>query len=216
MAPTHARRESIPGAAVRAARSNRVRIIGGQWKRTPIEVMEAPGLRPTPDRVRETLFNWLGQGLDGMLCLDLFAGSGALGLEAASRGAKQVTLVEWRGDPCTRIRRLCERLGAQSVEVLEMDARRALAQFARDSRRFDLVFLDPPFGERWLERLWPLLPAVLAPAARVYVEAEATLTDLPAGFSIDRSARAGQVHYHLLSWSGREAASPDPITQEER
>jgi 16S rRNA (guanine(966)-N(2))-methyltransferase RsmD len=166
--------------------------------------------------VRETLFNWLGQSLNGRVCLDLFAGSGALGLEAASRGAKQVTLVEWRSEPCMRIRRLCERLDAHSVEVLEMDARRALVQFTREDRRFDLVFLDPPFGERWLERLWPLLPAVLAPAARVYVEAEATLTASPPGFSIDRTARAGQVHYHLLSWSGRETASPDSIIQEER
>ena len=216
MAPTHARREFSPGHAARGAASNRVRIIGGQWKRTPIEVVDAPGLRPTPDRVRETLFNWLGQGLDGRACLDLFAGSGALGLEAASRGASRVTLVERRSEPCRRIRLLRERLDARSVELLEMDAQRALAQFTREARRFDLVFLDPPFGERWLERLWPLLPAVLAPAACVYVEAEATLTDPPAGFSIDRSARAGQVHYHLLSWSGHETASPGLIIPEER
>jgi 16S rRNA (guanine966-N2)-methyltransferase len=203
-------------AATRSAPSHRVRIIGGQWKRTPLDVVDAPGLRPTPDRVRETLFNWLGQQLDGLICLDLFAGSGALGLEAASRGAREVTLVERRSEPCRLIERLCLRLEARSVKVLEMDAQRALVQFVREGRRFDLVFLDPPFGERWIERLWPSLTRVLAPAARVYVEAEAALSGPPAGFAIERSARAGQVHYHLLSWLGPEGDARGPNIQEER
>jgi 16S rRNA (guanine966-N2)-methyltransferase len=210
------RGRSSPGPTTRSAPSHRVRIIGGRWKRTPIEVFDSPGLRPTPDRVRETLFNWLGQHLDGLTCLDLFAGSGALGLEAASRGAREVTLVERCSEPCRLIEGLCRRLDARSVKVLEMDAQRALMHFGREGRRFDLVFLDPPFGEGWIERLWTGLAGVLAPAARVYVEAERALQVPPSGYAIERSARAGQVHYHLLSWLGPEGDARVPNTREER
>jgi 16S rRNA (guanine(966)-N(2))-methyltransferase RsmD len=178
-----------------------VRIVGGDWKRTPLVVVDAPGLRPTPDRVRETLFNWLGQRLDGWCCLDLYAGTGALGLEAASRGAGKVVLVERDARAAAALRAARERLDAEAVEVVQGDAATYLSN-ARD--RFDLVFLDPPFGSAELERVLPRLAAVLAPGAAVYVEADRPLApDAPPlsavpGLVAHRADKAGQVHYHLL------------------
>jgi 16S rRNA (guanine(966)-N(2))-methyltransferase RsmD len=193
-----------------------VRIIGGDWKRTPLEVIDAPGLRPTPDRVRETLFNWLGQRLDGRSCLDLFAGSGALGLEAASRGASSVLLVERFGPACRAIESVCAKLSARTVRVMHSQALDALAQCAREGRRFDCVFLDPPFGEGWFERLWPKLPAVLAAGAQIYAESESAILETPAGFALERAAQAGQVHYHLFVWIGGGASATGATTREER
>ena len=177
----------------------KVRIIGGAWKRTPLPVVEAPGLRPTPDRVRETLFNWLGADLHGWRCLDLFAGTGALGLEAASRGAARVVLVERDARALAALRSVRDRLGAGAVQIVAGDA---LAYLARAAERFDLVLLDPPFDTDSLARVLPRLPAVLAPGAAVYVESPGPLT--PALRSavpelvLHRSDKAGQVHYHLL------------------
>lgn len=191
--PTPARRGSEP--------PSKVRIVGGDWKRTPLVVVDAPGLRPTPDRVRETLFNWLGQRLDGWRCLDLYAGTGALGLEAASRGAGKVVLVERDARAAAALRAARERLDAEAVEVVQGDAATYLSN-ARD--RFDLVFLDPPFGSAELERVLPRLAAVLAPGAAVYVEADRPLApDAPPlsavpGLVAHRADKAGQVHYHLL------------------
>jgi 16S rRNA (guanine966-N2)-methyltransferase len=191
--PVPARRGSEPPA--------KVRIVGGDWKRTPLVVVDAPGLRPTPDRVRETLFNWLGQRLDGWRCLDLYAGTGALGLEAASRGAAKVVLVERDARAAAALRAVRERLDAEAVEVVHGDAATYLSN-ARD--RFDLVFLDPPFGSAELERVLPRLAAVLAPGAAVYVEADRPLapeapplSTVP-GLAAHRADKAGQVHYHLL------------------
>lgn len=181
---------------VRRAQS-RVRIVGGLWKRTPLVVPDVAGLRPTPDRVRETLFNWLGQTLDGRFCLDPFAGSGALGLEAASRGARRVVLVERDRSALAAIRGAIDRLRATQVELVEGDAFDAIARLAREGRRFDLVLLDPPYGEGLVERTLPLLPPLLAPGARVYVEAGAPFA-APAGWRIERADRAGNVHYHLV------------------
>lgn len=190
-----------------ARHAHTVRIVGGDWKRTPLTVPDLPGLRPTPDRVRETLFNWLGQRLDGCRCLDLFAGTGALGLEAASRGAASVVLVEREHRAAQAIRATLERLSAQagSVRLIEADALGALAVFGREARRFDRVFLDPPFGERWLERVWPALGPVLDDGALVYVESESALPEVvPLGTSdgrvlrTTRADKAGKVHYHLL------------------
>jgi 16S rRNA (guanine(966)-N(2))-methyltransferase RsmD len=178
-----------------------VRIVGGDWKRTPLVVVDAPGLRPTPDRVRETLFNWLGQRLDTWRCLDLYAGTGALGLEAASRGASKVVLVERDARAAAALRTARERLDAEAVEVVQGDAATYLSN-TRD--RFDLVFLDPPFGSAELERVLPRLAAVLAPGATVYVEADRPLApDVPPlsavpGLVAHRADKAGQVHYHLL------------------
>lgn len=177
--------------------AHRIRIIGGKWKRTPIDVPDASDLRPTPDRVRETLFNWLGQRLEGLHCLDLFAGTGALGFEAASRGAARVVLVERRRDAAASIARTIERLGASGIEIVAADAFVAVQRLARAGERFDVVFLDPPFDEDLIARSLDALPPVLAPGARVYVETGAAF-DAPAGWSTLRSDRAGQVRYHLM------------------
>lgn len=178
--------------------AHRVRIVGGQWKRTPIHVPDVAGLRPTPDRVRETLFNWLGQRLDGWRCLDLFAGSGVLGLEAASRGAAQVVLVERDRRARAAIAATIERLDARQSTLVAQDAFDALQRFAQSGARFDLVFVDPPFGEALHARVLGALPRVLAPGALVYVESGEAL-ELPPGWHVEREGRAGQVRYHLLS-----------------
>lgn len=195
-----------PGAAAAAsgARAHRLRIVGGQWKRTPIAVPDVVGLRPTPDRVRETLFNWLGQRLDGRRCLDLFAGTGALGFEAASRGAAQAVLVERDRRAAAAIAATIERLRADRVRLVCADAFDALRRFARAGERFDVVFVDPPFGEALHARALAALAPVLAPGALVYVESGEAF-EAPAGWRVEREGRAGQVRYHLMS---RQADAP--------
>lgn len=198
------RRAGGAACTTQVSAGHRVRIVGGQWKRTPIHVPDVAGLRPTPDRVRETLFNWLGQRLDGWRCLDLFAGTGALGLEAASRGAAHVVLVERDRRARAAIAASIERLDARQVTLVAGDAFEALHAFAQSGRRFDLVFVDPPFGEALHERAMAALPPVLAAGALVYVESGERI-DLPPGWRVEREGRAGQVRYHLLS---READVP--------
>jgi 16S rRNA (guanine(966)-N(2))-methyltransferase RsmD len=178
-----------------------VRIIGGRWKRTPITVLNLPGLRPTPDRVRETLFNWLGQDRTGWTCLDLYAGSGALGLEAASRGAARVVLVEREARAVRALCGLRDKLGAQTLDVVQADA---VQWLERCAQRFDLILLDPPFQSDALSRVLPAALRVLAPGGMVYVEsahalneAQPPLSAAP-GLAVHRSGAAGQVHYHLL------------------
>lgn len=174
---------------------NRVRIIGGAWRSRLITFPPAAGLRPTPDRVRETLFNWLGQDLTGKSCLDLYAGSGALGFEALSRGAEKVVMVERDRKAVEALRDNAARLGASNLEVVATDA----LQFLRSDRRvFDVVFLDPPYGSGVLPGILQDLGAHLAPEGRVYAESGGTL-ELPAGWMALRDARAGAVHYHLLA-----------------
>ncbi len=185
-------------SAAAADRPHRLRIVGGQWKRTPIAVTDAAGLRPTPDRVRETLFNWLGQRLDGRRCLDLFAGTGALGFEAASRGAARVVLVERDRRAAQAIVATIERLHAGQMRLIAGDAFDALARLAQAGERFDLVFVDPPFGEALHARALAALAPVLASGALVYVESGEAF-EAPDGWSIRRQGRAGQVRYHLLS-----------------
>ena len=176
----------------------RVRIIGGDWKRTPLAVVDVPGLRPTPDRVRETVFNWLGQRLDGCVCLDLYAGSGALGFEAASRGAARVVCVERDPRALQALRAARERLQARSIEIVAAQASQWLAQTAE---RFDLIFLDPPFASDEMARIAPSLMDRLQPQAWVYVESDQPLLEqgsvLP-DLVVHRAGRAGQVHFHLL------------------
>jgi 16S rRNA (guanine966-N2)-methyltransferase len=176
---------------------SRIRITGGEWRSRLIQVVDAPGLRPTPDRVRETLFNWLGQDLSGLHCLDLFAGSGILGFEAASRGAASVVLVERDQGALAALRKNAAMLGSDRVVVIRADALEFAALAARQDRRFDLVFLDPPYRQGWLERLWPHLPPMLAPDGRLYVESEAPVVP-PAPWALVREGKAGQVFYHLL------------------
>jgi len=173
-----------------------VRIVGGTFRGRQLAVPEGAELRPTPDRVRETLFNWLGQRLDGARCLDLYAGSGALGFEAASRGAARVVLVERDRRALAALRRAREALGAEAAEVVAGDAQ---AYLAGGGERFDVVFLDPPFRQNadaaLLERLVPRLQ----PGARVYLEAARPADVAPPWRELKR-ARAGQVSFQLLSW----------------
>ncbi|MBW7925187.1 MAG: 16S rRNA (guanine(966)-N(2))-methyltransferase RsmD [Burkholderiaceae bacterium] len=197
-----------PGAASAAAgaRSHRLRIVGGQWKRTPIAVPDVAGLRPTPDRVRETLFNWLGQKLGARRCLDLFAGTGALGFEAASRGAEQVVLVERDRRAAAAIAATIERLRAPGVRLVVGDAFDALNRLAQSGERFDVVFVDPPFDQALHARALAALAPVLAENGLVYVESGEAF-DAPAGWRIEREGRAGQVRYHLLSRQAEASAA---------
>jgi len=172
---------------------NQVRIVGGAWRSRWVRFTPRAGLRPTPDRVRETLFNWLGQDLTGKDCLDLFAGSGALGFEAASRGAARVVMVEQDRSAFEALKQTRDLLGARQVELVMDDA----FAYLRKGQAFDVVFLDPPFGQN-------ALPAVfrqLQPAAgmRAYVEAGEAFTP-GAGWRELKRARAGQVSYQLLEW----------------
>ena len=175
-----------------------MRIVGGAWRSRRIAVPARPGLRPTPDRVRETLFNWLGQDLAGLACLDLFAGSGALGFEAASRGAARVVMVENDRAALAALERSRAALGAERVEIVGGDA----FDYLRRARgRVEVGFLDPPFGQNAIPRVLDLLPARLSPQARVYVEGPEAL-QARAPWSELRSRRAGQVSYQLFRWEG--------------
>ena len=173
---------------------SRIRITGGEWCSRLIQVADAPGLRPTPDRVRETLFNWLGQKLDGLSCLDLFAGSGILGFEAASRGADYVALVERSRPAFATLKKHADGFASPRLELFCCDALKFAPLFAR---RFDLVFLDPPYGQGWLARIEPRLDELAAPGARLYAEAEMPLERLGL-WSVVKQGRAGQVFFHLL------------------
>jgi len=177
-----------------------VRIIAGAWRGRRIEVAVTAGLRPTPDRVRETLFNWLGQRLEGLACLDLYAGSGALGFEAASRGAARVVLVERDPRALAALERSREQLGATQVRIERAEA---LAWLARPGERFDVVFLDPPFRQNAVPAILPRLARRLRAGARVYVEAGAAL-EAAAPWRELRRGRAGQVSFQLLQWNGDE------------
>lgn len=152
------------------------------------------GLRPTPDRVRETLFNWLGQDLYGRRCLDLFAGSGALGFEAASRGASEVVMVEKSRPVYLALKANKERLRCANVTLQCADG----LEFARGaSGTFDLILLDPPFASDYLAQTLVLLAGKLSPQGRVYAESGAAF-EMPAGWRSIKQGRAGKVHYQLL------------------
>jgi len=180
---------------------NKVRIIGGEWRRRWINFPALEGLRPTPDRVRETLFNWLGQQLDGRTCLDLFAGSGALGIEARSRGAAQVTLVEHNRLAMQALRGNAKTLGMDRLEFIESDAMQFLTL---EKRRFDVIFLDPPFHKGILPLLFPILENRLSPDGMVYAESGQSLEkdERLSGMEnwrIWREGRAGKVFFYLLA-----------------
>ena len=178
---------------------NKLRIIGGQWRSRQLKFTEAPGLRPTPARVRETLFNWLQYDVAGSCCLDLFAGSGALGFEAASRGAFKVVQVEQDRDTCRQLHSNAEVLAAQQVRIINSDVFRFLAG---DAELFNLVFLDPPFAKglavqtcQWLEdKQW------LTESAKIYLETEPniSLQDIPENWQLIKEKQAGEVNYRLF------------------
>jgi 16S rRNA (guanine(966)-N(2))-methyltransferase RsmD len=190
-----------------AHRPNTVRIIGGEHRGRLLRFATGPGLRPTPDRVRETVFNWLGQDLTGLRCLDLFAGSGALGFEALSRNAAEVVFVDSSREVITHLRAFAEAIGTSRATIRQGDALEFLRLAARSAAapggRFDVVFLDPPFGQEWIARVEPLLEPVLAPGGRVHVETGEPWT--PAhGLRVMKSGRAGVVHHALAMKSDEE------------
>lgn len=187
--------------------THQVRIIGGQWKRTPLPVLDVEGLRPTPDRVRETVFNWINHLIDGswsqMKCLDLFAGTGVLGFEAASRGAAQVVMVEMHTPAVRQLEATKEKLRAEQLSIVRGDALMATQGMVRNATKFDLIFLDPPYHQNWLEKMLPGCAQLLAKDGIVYVESEQSLvTDTPpawlADWEVVRADNAGMVFYHLL------------------
>ena len=188
-----------PAAPARRSLPNQVRIIGGLWKRTPLPVADRPGLRPTPDRVRETLFNWLGQDLTGWRCVDAFAGTGALGLEAASRGAAEVLLVEAEGALVDQLRALAKKLDAGNVRVQRGNALTVLAALPPAS--VELVFLDPPFEAGLFDKALAAARPVLQPEGFLYLEApdawDAQALS-PYRLELLRHTKAGAVHGHLL------------------
>jgi 16S rRNA (guanine966-N2)-methyltransferase len=174
--------------------AQRVRIIGGEWRSRIIHFPRNAAIRPTPDRVRETLFNWLGQRLDGLACLDLFAGSGALGFEALSRGAARVVMVESHRASAKALRDNALTLGARGAQIIESDALAYLAQ-ARES--FDVVFLDPPFASDLGRRALDRVARVVAAGGRVYLESGEAV-EPPVGWRTLREDRAGAVRYALF------------------
>jgi 16S rRNA (guanine966-N2)-methyltransferase len=182
---------------------NKLKIIGGNWRSRNVTFVDAPGLRPTPARVRETLFNWLQNDTIGSRCLDLYAGSGALGFEAASRGAKFVIQVENNGLACRALKENAIKLAADQIKIVQSDVFRYLAG---DPEPFDVVFIDPPFAMglavqtcQWLEEKgW------LSKHATIYVEAECTLKldGMPENWRQLKSKVAGEVGYHLFERFG--------------
>lgn len=188
-----------------APRPGTVRIIGGRWRSRVLPVVDAPGLRPTTDRVRETLFNWLTHAFGGSFAdravLDLYAGTGILGFEAASRGATPVTLVERDAAAVRRLHAARALLAAEAVEIRTGDALSHARALQSTGRRFDLVLLDPPFGRGLLDEALPAAVSLLEPDGLVYVEAEAPVD--PAllercALARYRADKAGEVFYHLL------------------
>ena len=177
-----------------AARNNQVRIGGGKWRSRRLRFPDLPGLRPTPDRVRQTVFNWLGQDMHGLACLDLFAGTGVMGFEALSRGAAQAMMVERAAPACKALNENKQLLQADQAHILHIDALHFMQQ---NRQRFDVIFLDPPYNQEWLPKLLPQLHAHLAEQGRLYVEAEFALAD-EHGWRVLKHAKAGNVFYHLL------------------
>ena len=186
-------------SAAKAPRSHELRIIGGDWKRSKLKVLDKPGLRPTPDRVRETLFNWLGQDLTGWRCIDLFAGTGALGFEAASRGAVNVLVVEQDPALVEQLQRTQAHLKADMVRVQRGDGVAALRHSG--TAAWNLVLIDPPFDSALFVPALAASAATLAPGGWVYLEAPKAWQDADLqgyGLQVHRHLKAGAVHAHLL------------------
>lgn len=184
-----------------SARRGSFRIIGGQWRGRRLEFVDDGTVRPSTDRVRETLFNWAAPFVRGARCLDLFSGSGALGLEALSRGAAEVVFVDTQPAVIRRIRQHLAQLEA-TAQVHQGDA---LSYLNQPGPAFDLVFLDPPFRQGLLPSVLAVLTGHLAPGSRIYLEAEKGLDlEIPAGYEILKRKIAGQVGYHWLAYAAPE------------
>jgi 16S rRNA (guanine966-N2)-methyltransferase len=186
----------------RGASRGRLRIIGGQWRGRKLQIVETPGLRPTPDRVRETQFNWLSAEIRGSRCLDLFSGSGALGLEALSRGAGHCVFIDTAAAAIAAIRHNLDTLACNSADAWQCDGLRWLQDTPTPKPPFDIVFLDPPFQQNLLVPACELLEAGawLAPAAHIYLESGAReeTTAVPPGWELKREKLAGEVRYQLF------------------
>ncbi len=186
----------------KAGGSSTIRIIAGRWRGSRLEVLDKPGLRPTPDRVRETLFNWLALDIPGARVLDCFSGAGGLGFEAASRDASQVVMVDMDKQVCDRLAQNAERLGAENIELQHADILRYLAQV---ETCFNVVFIDPPYAETELRSLvlqQLVQRNLLCPGARIYLEWPSA-EDMPledAGLQWVRQKTAGQVNYAIAQW----------------
>lgn len=189
--------------------SNQVRIIGGAWKRTPLPVLSALGLRPTPDRVRETVFNWINHQRDanwaGAQVLDLFAGSGALGFEAASRGAQSVAMIDTNVPVVRQLDEIKTKLKADNVQITRGDALAVAQSAAARGQKYDLIFLDPPYQQNFLERCLPLCTRLMKEEGLVYAESGAALEfaegetpEWMAPWEVIRADKAGMVFFHLL------------------
>jgi 16S rRNA (guanine966-N2)-methyltransferase len=186
-----------------------LRIVAGKWRNSRLKIALLPGLRPTSERIRETLFNWLSYRIHGAHCLDLYAGTGALGLEALSRGAATVTFVEHSREAAAILRQACDDLGADGATIASVDALRFLDASGNES--FDLVFLDPPFADDSLADLCRLLGdgGHLTPGAVVYLEQDKALDppELPNGWVIAHEKIAGNVRYSLVNTPSQESAA---------
>lgn len=174
--------------------NNTVRISAGDWRSRLLKFPDVDGLRPTPDRVRQTVFNWLGQSLDGLSCLDLFAGTGVMGFEALSRGATQVVLIEKSRAAYQALLDNKASLKATNAQVLNLDALQFLKQ---NHQKFDVIFVDPPYHQGLLDQALPLIKTALSEVSLLYVEAEFALTD-NADWEVCKAGKAGNVFYHLL------------------
>jgi 16S rRNA (guanine966-N2)-methyltransferase len=180
--------------------SNKVRIGGGKWRSRLLTFPDVSGLRPTPDRVRQTLFNWLGQELYGLTCLDMFSGTGVMGFESLSRGAKQVVMVEKSMSAYKALIENKKLLSAEASQLLNMDA---IEFLANNKQLFDIIFADPPYNFGWLPKLLPQLRQHLAPQGMLYVEAEFSVQDGD-GWQVIKHGKAGNVHFHLLKLADGE------------
>jgi len=176
-----------------------LRIIGGRWRSRKLRFDALPGVRPTPDRVRETLFNWLQAWVSGSRCLDLFAGSGVLGFEALSRGAHSVVFIDDQAQVVARLRDQAASLDADNVEVVRSTANQWLVQQQGHSL-FDIIFIDPPFKQGLIEDILQDVVAYCSASARIYIESEKVLdtASIPSGWALEKSKKAGSVYFHLL------------------
>ena len=184
----------MPRNTSNSKKQNTVRINAGEWRSRLLKFPDAEGLRPTPERVRQTVFNWLGQDLTGLHCLDLFAGTGVMGFEALSRNAKTAVLVENTSAVYKAILENKTTLKADAAQVFNADA---LSFLGQNRQLFDVIFLDPPYNQGWLQKVLPLLPAHLNPDGFVYAEAEYAIQP-DSVWQVVKQSKAGNVFYHLL------------------
>lgn len=175
-------------------KTNQVRINAGVWRSRLLKFPDVEGLRPTPERVRQTVFNWMGQDLTGKNCLDLFAGTGAFGFEALSRNAKSVTMIEQSGSVFQALLANQRLLNAENAQIFQADALLFLQQ---NKQQFDVIFCDPPYNKAWLDKLLPILNQSLSKNGVVYVEAEYQLVPNDT-WRVIKQNKAGSVVYHLL------------------